>query len=195
MAVLAVSALGGSIPGFPFSFYAPLLILAAVYVPGILPIASLVGRLASGSGSGFRRDYAPLLTCVAAAWTAANLPLLAIAWFRPRWPLPAAGLASLYFAILIFFAVRTVFETGNGAALAIVCLSWIPLLAVLFLWGPLQYLLRWIASPFLLFFLFYLRGELGSLGAGLRSRQNFRCNLEAAAVNPHDGEAQYQLAA
>jgi tetratricopeptide (TPR) repeat protein len=54
--------------------------------------------------------------------------------------------------------------------------------------------LSWLASPFFLFFIFYyLRGELGSLGDGLRSRQSFRRNLEAAAVNPHDGEVQYQL--
>jgi len=40
---------------------------------------------------------------------------------------------------------------------------------------------------------YYLGGEIGNLGAGLRSRQNFRRMLEAAAINPHDGEAQYQL--
>ena len=105
-----------------------------------------------------------------------------------------AGAAYLYFAVLMFFAVRTVFGTGNGTALAVVCLSWVPLVAAAFLWGPLRYLLRWLASPFFLFFaIYYLRGEIGSLGAGLRSRQNFRRMLEAAAVNPHDGEAQYQL--
>jgi tetratricopeptide (TPR) repeat protein len=54
--------------------------------------------------------------------------------------------------------------------------------------------LRWLTSPFLLFFVFYyLRGELANLGAGLRSRQQFHRMLEAAAVNPHDGDAQYQL--
>jgi hypothetical protein len=48
--------------------------------------------------------------------------------------------------------------------------------------------------PFLLFFVFYyLRGEFANLGAGLRSWQHFRRMLEAAAVNPHDGDAQYQL--
>jgi tetratricopeptide (TPR) repeat protein len=55
-------------------------------------------------------------------------------------------------------------------------------------------LLGWLASPFFLFFAwYYLGGELGNLGVGLRSRQNFHRMLEAAAVNPHDGEAQYQL--
>jgi tetratricopeptide (TPR) repeat protein len=90
--------------------------------------------------------------------------------------------------------VRTVFGAGNGAAIAIVSLSWIPLVAAWFVWNPLRYVLGWLASPFFLFYIFfYLRGELGNLGAGLRSRQNFRRNLEAAAINPHDGEVQYQL--
>ena len=31
------------------------------------------------------------------------------------------------------------------------------------------------------------------MGAGLRRRQNFRRMLDAAAINPHDAEAQYQL--
>ena len=51
-----------------------------------------------------------------------------------------------------------------------------------------------LASPLFLFFAwYYLGGELSGLGAGMRSRQNFRRMLEAATVNPHDGEAQYQL--
>jgi tetratricopeptide (TPR) repeat protein len=76
----------------------------------------------------------------------------------------------------------------------VVSLSWIPLVAAVFVWAPLRFLMGWLASPFFLFFAwYYLGGELGNLGAGLRSRQNFRRMLEAAAVNPHDGEAQYQL--
>jgi tetratricopeptide (TPR) repeat protein len=58
----------------------------------------------------------------------------------------------------------------------------------------LRGLLGMLASPFFLFYAWYfLGGELSGLGAGMRSRQNFRRILEAAAVNPHDGEAQYQL--
>jgi tetratricopeptide (TPR) repeat protein len=194
-AVLAISwLLGHSIPGLSFSFYVPLLVLAGAYVPGILAISGLASRIAGGFGSAFQRDYAPALTCAAAAWTAANLPLLLVAWFLPRLIVAASGLAYLYFAVLIFFAVRTVFGTGDGAAAVIVCLSWIPLVAVYFVWNPIRFVLGWLASPFFLFYIyFFLRGELGNLGAGLRSRQNFRRNLEAAALNPHDGEAQYQL--
>jgi tetratricopeptide (TPR) repeat protein len=185
LAVLAVSLLLGS----SVSFYAPLLVLALVYVPGTLLIGKVLGTSAV-----FQRDYSPLLTCASMGWTGANLPL-ALAWVLPPavWPI-AAALAYLYFGILMFFAVRTVLGTGNGTAAAVVCLSWIPLVAAAFLWGPLRYLLRWLASPFFLFYAYYyLGGEIGKLGEGWRRRQTFRRMLEAAAVNPHDGEAQYQL--
>lgn len=181
--------LGRALPGLPISFYVPLLALAAVYVPGILVLNSV-----TGSGIAFQRDYAPMLTCAASAFTAASLPLLLIAWFQPRLFVTASGVACLYFLVLMFFAVRTVFGTGNGASLAVTSFSWLPLLAAYFLWAPLSYLLGWLASPFFLFYIFFfLRGEFGNLGAGLRRRQSFRRNLEAATVNPHDGEAQYQL--
>jgi tetratricopeptide (TPR) repeat protein len=186
--------LGHTIRGLLLSFYSPLLILAAVYVPGVLVISGVAGRFAGGFGGVFQRDYAPLLTCVASAWVAANLPLLVIGWFWPRVFPYAILIAYVYCAVLIFLAVRTVLGTGNGAAIVIVCLSWIPLAAAYYFWGPIRYVLGWLASPFFLFYIFYyLRGELGSLGDGLRSRQSFRRNLEAAAINPHDGEAQYQL--
>jgi len=199
IAVLLISfALGNSLAGFAFSFYVPLFVLAVIYTPGMLLIGGWVGRASGSFRSAFQRDYAPLLTCAASAWTAANLPLLLIAWFQPRLFVAATGVAYIYFAVLIFFAVRTVFGTGNGAAAAILGLSWIPLVAAYLLQGPLRYLLGFLASPFLLFYIFfYLRGELGgalgNLGAGLRRGQSFRRNLEAAAINPHDAEAQYQL--
>ena len=94
----------------------------------------------------------------------------------------------------MFFVVRTVFGTENRIAAAVVCLSWIPVVAASFLWGPLRFLLGWLVSPFFLFFAYYYLGaEIGNLGAGLRRGQNFRRMLNAAALNPHDGEAQYQL--
>jgi tetratricopeptide (TPR) repeat protein len=189
VAVLAVSLALGR-----YSFYLPLLIIAAAYVPGVLGISALVGRVTGGFQVGFQRDYVPLLTCAASAWAAASLPLLPVAWFVPQLFAAASAVAYLYFLVLLFFAVRTVFGAGNGAAIAVVSLSWIPLVAAYFVWAPLRFLLSWLASPFILIYLIYfLRGEFGNLGDGLRRRQSFRRNLEAAAVNPHDGEAQYQL--
>ena len=175
-------------------FYGPLLVLAVAYVPGILLLCGILGRL-GGFVVSFQRDYSPMLTCTAMAWSAANLPLV-IAGFTapPQVLLVLAGLAYLYFAVLMYFAIRTVFGAGNGASIAVVCLSWIPLVAAVFLWGPLHFLMGWLASPFFLFYAWYfLGGEFSGLGAGMRNRQNFRRMLDAAALNPHDGEAQYQL--
>jgi tetratricopeptide (TPR) repeat protein len=198
LAVLAVSLLlelALKYAGLSFSFYTPLLVLAVVYVPGILLLGKLLAGLGGGFATAFERDYSPLLICTAMAWTAANLPLALAGWIFPP-PILAvlAALAYLYFVVLMFFAVRTVFGIGNGTAATMVCLSWIPLVAAVIFWGPLRFLLGWVASPFFLFYAYYyLSGEFGNLGTGLRSRQNFRRMLEAAALNPHDGEAQYQL--
>ena len=178
-------------PGLPISFFTPLLVLAVVYVPGTLLLATLLGRL-GGVGVVFQRDYSPLLTCAAMAFAAAEIPLALAASFVPVGYLLIA--AVLYFALLMFFAVRTVFGVESGIAAGVVALSWIPLAAAAFFWGPLRFLLGMLASPFFLFFAwYYLGSELSGLGAGLRSRQSFRRMLEAATVNPHDGEAQYQL--
>jgi tetratricopeptide (TPR) repeat protein len=143
----------------------------------------------------FQRDYSPLLTCVAMAWTAVQIPIVLAQWTGPMEVVRiVAGLSYLYFAVLVFFAVRTVFGAGNGPSVLIVALSWIPLAAAALLWGPLSMIFGLLASPFFLFFIiYYLGAEFRRLGEGLRSSQNFRRMLEASAVNPHDGEAQYQL--
>ena len=194
VAVLAVSFLLAR-AGFGISFYAPLLVLAVVYVPGALLLSKLVGAVGGGWGDVLQRDYSPLLTCTGLAWTAANFPLLLAAWILPPALLLYIAIAAyVYFAVLMFFAVRTVFGTENRSAAVVVGLSWIPLVAAVVLWGPLRFLLGWVASPFFLFYAYYfLGGEIRGLGEGLRTRQNFHRMLQAAAVNPHDGEAQYQL--
>lgn len=195
LAALAVSLLLQiSLRSLPFSFYTPLLVLAVVYVPGTVLLVNLLARL-GGFWNVFQRDYSSLLTCTAMAWAAANLPLVVIARVAPLLILGAfAILAYLYFGVLMFFAVRTVFGAGNGIAAGTVCLSWIPLVVAGFAWGPLRFLFGWLASPFFLFFAYYYLGsEFSNLGAGFRSRQNFRRMLEASTVNPHDADAQYQL--
>jgi tetratricopeptide (TPR) repeat protein len=194
LAALAAALLLRSAASLPFGFIMPVIVLALVYAPGVLLIGALLGRLGS-PGAVFQRDYSPLVTCVTMAWAATALPLAAVAWLLPAnallWLL-AAGL--FYFAALMFFAVRTLFGMGNGASAATVALSWIPLVAAAFLWGPIHYLLGWLASPFFLFYAWYfLGGELSGLGRGLSGRQSFQRILEASAVNPHDGDAQYQL--
>jgi hypothetical protein len=180
---------------FPWtSFYTPLLLLAAVYVPGVLLIATLIGRLGSLRVV-FGRDYSPLLTCTAMAFTACALPYdLMVRTTPPEFFPFAGGWCAAYFVVLMFFAVRTVFGLSNGVSAGVISISWAPLLLVVIFMGPLRMLLNLVASPFFIIFaIYYLRSEFTQLGDGLRRQQNMRRMLEAAAVNPHDGEAQYQI--
>ena len=154
-----------------------------------------MGSLGGGFGTYFNATIRQLLTMQRDGVDCANIPVLIATRVIPvsSFLIPI-GLAVLYFLVLMFFAVRTVFGTENWVAAVVIGLSWLPLVAAAFLWGPLRFLFGWIASPFFLFYAYYyLGGEIGNLGAGLRTRQNFRRMLDAAAVNPHDGEAQYQL--
>jgi len=190
-ALAATVLLKFAVPMLPFSFYMPLLVLAVVFVPGLLVLASLLGKL-GGVGVVFQRDYSTLLTCCAMAFAAAEIPLALGSLLTPFQYLAIPCL--LYFALLIFFAVRTVFGIENRTAAGVVALSWMPLAAAAVVWGPLHFIFGMLASPFFLFYAwYYLGSEVSNLGAGLRSRQNFHRMLQAAAINPHDGEAQYQL--
>ena len=194
LAALAASWLLDALTPLRLGAFMPVVALALAYVPGTLVAGALLGRLGS-LGTVIRRDYSPLVTCTAMAWTAAIAPLALVAWVTPEEALLwIAAAAALYFAVLMFFAVRTLFGVSGGAAVAVVGLSWISLVAVAFLWGTIRYLLGWLTSPFLLLYAWYfLGGELSNLGSGLRNRQSFHRMLEAAAINPHDGDAQYQL--
>lgn len=186
LAALAIAFLESSLLLAGMPFYLPLFLLAAIYVPCTL----LVGRLFGQSG-----DYGTLLTCAALAWSASQIPVLVLApLLEPQVRLILLAAAFVYFLFLMFFAVRNIFGLSNGGAIGAVALSWLPLLALPWIWAPIGFLLRWIASPFFIFYAWYfLGGELGNLGSGLRNRQHFHRMLEAAAINPHDGDAQYQL--
>jgi len=195
---IAVLVITGAIktraPWLDSGFFMPLLGLAAVYVPGLLVLATTLGRL-GGLGVVFQRDYSPLLTCAAMAFAAAGVPVAIGVWVLP--PVISIFLlipAGLYFILLMFFAVRSVFGIENGISAGVVALSWMPLVAGALIWPALSHIMGLLASPFFLFFAwYYLGSEMSRLGEGLRSRQNYSRMMQAAAINPHDGEAQFQL--
>jgi tetratricopeptide (TPR) repeat protein len=143
----------------------------------------------------FQRDYSPLLTCSAMAFTAAAIPVALGAWLlAPPLALYMLAPAGLYFILLMFFAVRSVFGLENGTSAGVIALSWLPLVAGVLIWPALSHIMGLVASPFFLFFAwYYLGGEMSRLGEGLRARQNYSRMMQAAAINPHDGEAQFQL--
>ena len=179
----------------PVPLFTLLATIAFVFVPSAILALNLMDSL-GGAGVILRRDYMAVLICMLMAWAAAFLPisLLHLAYLPAEFELPLAIAGGLYFLFLGASAVRTVMGATIPRALAAMTLAVAASVAgnaaAYYSRGALYYL----ASPLFLYYGYsYFQGEIGLLGTSLRSRQNFRRNLEAAAVNPHDADAQYQL--
>jgi tetratricopeptide (TPR) repeat protein len=138
----------------------------------------------------FRRDYSPAAVCVLMAWAACHLPLAAARWLRLPVPDPVPSLLLAALLLLSALALRAVMgvdvaraavalATGVGAAAA---MRLIP--------GPGYYLF----SPFYLYLAYRLfASDIDVTLGGLGSRQRLKRQLEMAAINPRDADAQYQL--
>src|SRR3954469_15764760 len=63
----------------PIGFIMLPILLAAVYVPGLLMLGSIVGRL-GGIGMLLHRDSSAMLTCAAMAMAAAEIPFALMLW-------------------------------------------------------------------------------------------------------------------
>ena len=167
--------------------------VAFLFAPAAVAIAaSWLGR--GSIGVALERDYAPMLVCILTAWTAAHLPVVLVVWVAPQLFTIARIAALLYFLVLSAFAIRAV--TGATAPQAIGTLLGACALAIggYFAWNQLGGGRLLFLSPFMLIWLYpVVRSYIDGFGGGLRSRQNFRRNLEASAINPHDADAQYQL--
>ncbi|MCC6341591.1 MAG: tetratricopeptide repeat protein [Bryobacterales bacterium] len=192
---------GGVRTALPLTAFFAIATLALVFVPTAILAANLLGRL-GGVAVVFERDYLAVLVCAIMGWSAAFLPLalLQILLRNVRVPLPlAAGLAlwllaSLYFLFLAACALRTAMgATMTQAAIACILAAIASILGLAiasFTRGMLYYL----ASPFFLYFAYRIfASDPRSLGSGLRGRQSLRHHLDAAALNPHDAGAQYQI--
>jgi hypothetical protein len=167
--------------------------VAFLFAPAAVVItASWLGR--GSMGVALQRDYAPILACILMAWTAAFLPVTPMAWIAPQL-LPVARIVALvYFLILSAFAVQAVAGASAVQAIGTVVGASAVAIGGYFAWGQLGGLQYIFLSPFMLIMLYpMLRSYVDGFSGGLRSKQNFRRNLETSTLNPHDADAHYQL--
>ena len=168
--------------------------LAVLYVPALILLLVMIERTSSFSVA-FRRDYGSLLSCTFLAWTASHLPFALAGLALEPMGLGANAalllwlLGNLYFGFLMVCAVRTVGGTSVQNASLTVGLAWLSLRFDSWVFSVLTF------SPFLtLIWLVPLAlGALAGMRAAHRQRQGFRRHLQAATLNEHDAEAQYQL--
>ena len=184
----------------PTGFYRPALAISLFYVPLLILLISVFTGVGS-FGLLLRRDYAVLATCALLAWAAAHLPfaIAGIAMFGseidPAIYFAMWAASALVFGALMVFAVRTVFGTSYGAAVAAVGLG-SP--AFTFAMYFFQYVSPWLFWGFLpicllIYFGGYVGGQVSGLGGAFRQRQNLKRFLQNATINPRDADAHVQL--
>ncbi len=184
----------------PARFYQPLLLLSIFYIPASILLMCLFGGIGS-FGLVLRRDYGTLAVCTLSAWAAAHLPfavaglLLYSQNVDPRIYLAIWAASSLFFGVLMVFALRTVLGANYATAFLVVCLAWLSLSLGTLIF---HYISPWLFSPFLIFFaVMYLGGSIGGevrgFGNAMRQKQNLKRFLHNATVNPKDADAHVQL--
>ena len=175
-----------------------LALLAAVFVP----VAVIVVNKLEGTGSAgvvLPRDYMPMLVCHVMAYVAVLFLVAVSVWIpglseNEALELAVAIVALVYFAFLSVCAIRTVAGTGWGRAIATSLIAFAVSAGALYGYSFVRGALYFLASPFVLYYLYIMFGqELRGFGGGLSSRQRMRQLLEMSAVNPHDADARYQL--
>jgi tetratricopeptide (TPR) repeat protein len=178
----------------PTSLFAIALSLAALYVPASILALTLISRTGSFSVA-FRRDYGSLLICVYMAWTASHLPFALAGFALDRLNLGAQGalvlwlLGSVFFGVLMIFALRMVCGASFKHAVIVVGVTWISLRFDSWLFSIATF------SPFftLIWGLPLALGAVYGVRAAHVQRQAFRRYLESCTINPRDAEAHIQL--
>jgi tetratricopeptide (TPR) repeat protein len=177
----------------PFLAFQILILLALGFAPAAL-LAMTFSRHESFSTI-FSRDFLPLLNCLFLSLAAALLPVSVVPYFLGPAFAVWGGLGLLYFAFLTVCCLRTLAGSSFGMAVVTATAGFAGCAGIGFFaatGGGM--ILRYLASPFLLFFAWrFLSADVRSLGDGYRSRQHFRQQLDIATNNPRDADAHYQL--
>ncbi|MBL8151668.1 MAG: tetratricopeptide repeat protein, partial [Blastocatellia bacterium] len=163
------------------------LTLSLLHVPLVLMFLNLFEPQASLSNT-INRDYGSLLTCSFMAWTAAHLPFAFLGFFLPQTSASLSLMlwvvAKSIFAGFMLAVLRSLFGARLSRSLLIIVFSSLSIALENFALG----------LPFTIFWLYlYVKGEEKDVGAIYRNRRAIRRNLQAAAINPQDAEANYQL--
>jgi len=167
--------------------------IAVLFVPAaVIIVSAWTGR--GSAGVALQRDYAPMLACTLMAWAASNLLIVPLMYVAQEYLMWARIIAAVYFAVLAAIAVQAVAGAAFGQAAVTALGSIAAAIGGYFAWGQLGGLPYMFMSPFILIWLYpMIRANMDAVSGGLRSRQNFRRNLEAATLNPRDADAHFQL--
>lgn len=182
-----------------------LILIAAFCVPAMTALGTWSGRHIGSFGTLLRRDYGAACTSVLMAFASSHIPFALAGLWLLQQPLAsrANGLALvgnlwilslLLFVVFVAFVSRALWGLGIVSSAACASAGALAMMGGLWIFPAIRPLLFFLTSPFLLFYLWNAaQGDLSSISNAFRGRGNLRRRLEAAAINPHDADAQYQI--
>lgn len=172
--------------------FGTLILVAFVFVPAAIAILAAWKGLGS-FGVAMRRDYTLVLVCVLFAWVAARIAGFVLT-FVPGIGVWAGVASSGYWLILAICSLSVALGVGLVEA-AVASVGALVACAFGFvLYSFVGSSMWFLASPWVLYWGYGLVAtDVRLLGSGLRSRQNFRRQLEISTLNPRDADAHYQL--
>jgi hypothetical protein len=167
---------------------------AALFLVMVPVSIAVVAAWDSGSSIGpvLRREYLPVVTPALLAWSAAYFPFALLMMIAPLF----AVMVLAHFAFLALYTVclRTALGSATAHAAAAAAIGWMTAVGAFAVFPMVGNLSYFLLSPWVLYILYRsFSPDVRSLGDSLNSRRNFRRQLEASMLNPHDADAHYQL--
>ena len=181
------------------------MLLAAFCVPALICTGTWAGRHAGSFGTLLRRDFGSACTGVLMAFAASHVPFaLAGLWLLSQNPSARIGHLALVgnvwivslglFAVFVAFVARALWGLSYGTSAACAAAGLAAMAGGVFAYPAIRPVFWMLTSPCLLFYLWSAsQGDLMAIGNAFRGRGSLRRRLEAAAINPHDADAQYQI--
>jgi len=171
---------------------------ALAFVPAVILVMT-VQRWHESFAVMLRKEYLSVLNCVFFSLTAAYLPVAVVGFVLPPGQSPLLWVAlmaagQIYFLILASICVRTLWGSGMLAAIGASLAGSVGTVVGLIAFSMLGSFGYYLSSPFMLYYAYVLLGsDVRSLGDGFRAKQHMRRQLDFAANNPRDADAQYHL--
>jgi tetratricopeptide (TPR) repeat protein len=185
----------------PTGVIQPLLVVSLFYIPILVLLISLVGKIGN-YGDVIAREYGTLATCSLMAWAAAHLPFSiigAVLFTQDTNPLIYLGLwaaSSLLFGAFVVYVVRTVLGISFQIAIPLVVVATLAfsLAHVVFQYASPVFFLPIIVLYAFIYFRGHVDGKFKDFKKSVLPRQNYKRLLHEIEVNPSNADAHVQLA-
>jgi tetratricopeptide (TPR) repeat protein len=185
----------------PTGVLQPLLVVSLFYIPILVLLVSLVGKIGN-YGDVIAREYGTLATCSLMAWAAAHLPfaiLGAVLFTQNTDPVIYLGLwaaSSLLFGFFAVFVIRTALGVSFRTAVPLVVVATLAfsLAHVVFQFVPHLFFVPLIILYAFIYFRGHVDGKFKEFKKSVLPRQNYKRLLHEIEVNPSNADAHVQLA-